>query len=497
VLAFAPFYWWPLILVSVGALFWAWSRAANAKEAALIGFVWGLGLFLAGVSWLYVALHVYGNMPAPMAVVSIFLFCCYLSLFPMLAGVVVVKLRGKTQVSQQSCVSLISLLLVMPASFVAFEMLRGWFMTGFPWLIIGYTQTPGGVPPLFAGVAPVLGVFGISWLLALLAGACVAAIALALALVRERTAYARRRCVAVTGASALVCAGAIALGVASWSTPAADAVDVSLVQGNVDQAQKWREETLAATMNDYLSLVQTSRGKLIVLPETAIPRWLHNIPDAYLQALRNRAIQNGGDVIVGVPMIDRDNRQFNSAISLGVSPTQTYSKSHLVAFGEFIPPLFSWAYQWLDVPLSGFTPGAETQAPMRLFGRSVAVNICYEDTFGREIARPLPEAELLVNISNMAWYGRSLAAEQHLQFSQMRSLETSRWMLRATNTGLTAAVNERGVVVRALPQFTSGVLEVSAIPRQGTTPYARWKDAPVLVLLVIALAVAVVTRGKN
>jgi apolipoprotein N-acyltransferase len=489
VLAFAPFYWWPLILVSVGALFWAWSRAANAREAALIGFVWGLGLFLAGVSWLYVALHVYGNMPAPMAAVSIFLFCCYLSLFPMLAGIVVVKLRGKTQVSQQSSVSLISLLLVMPASFVAFEMLRGWFMTGFPWLIIGYTQTPGGLPPLFAGVAPVLGVFGISWLLALLAGAGVAVCVPGMVAPRSRAMLA--------AVGLPLCAGAYAMSLVSWSTPSGDAVDVSLVQGNVDQAQKWREETLAATMNDYLSLVQTSRGKLIVLPETAIPRWLHNIPDAYLQALRNRAIQNGGDVIVGVPMIDRDNRRFNSAISLGVSPTQTYSKSHLVAFGEFIPPLFSWVYQWLDVPLSGFTPGAETQAPMRLFGRSVAVNICYEDTFGREIARPLPEAELLVNISNMAWYGRSLAAEQHLQFSQMRALETSRWMLRATNTGLTAAVNERGVVVKALPQFTGGVLEVSAIPRQGTTPYARWKDVPVLVLLLIALAVAVVTRGKN
>jgi apolipoprotein N-acyltransferase len=477
VFAFAPFYWWPLAVVSLAVLFALWQQAPTARRAAAIGFAWGLGLFLAGVSWLYVALHVYGNMPAPLAAMSIFLFCCYLALFPMLAGMLAHKLRSRHHGW--------TLLLVMPASFVAFEYLRGWFMTGFPWLIIGYVHTPGGViPPALHGYAPILGTFGLSWLTALTAAILVLALRLT----------GRLRVIA-GGAMVILWGAGLLLAHVEWSKPAGSPLTVSLLQGNVDQAQKWREETLNATMKDYLALANESRAKLIVMPETAIPRWLHEIPEDYLALLKRRAMQNGGDVILGAPTMQLSPRQFfNSAISMGTAPTQTYSKSHLVAFGEFIPPLFSWVYRWLEVPLAGFTPGAETQAPMRLSGHFVALNICYEDTFGSEISRPLPEAELLVNISNMAWYGRSLAAEQHLQFSQMRSLETSRWMLRATNTGLTAAVNERGAIVKALPQFTRGVLDVEAVPRQGATPYVRWKDWPVLIGLLIALAASVALR---
>lgn len=477
VFAFAPFYLWPLALISLGVLFALWQNASSARAAGALGFAWGLGLFLAGVSWLYVALHVYGNMPAPLAALSIFLFCCYLALFPMLAGMLAHKLRARRRSW--------NLLLVMPACFVAFEFLRGWFMTGFPWLIVGYVHTPGGpLGAVLQGYAPIVGVFGLSWLTAITAAV--------LLLVWHVTM--RARAIACSAVVIVWLAGAFLLQL-DWSKPFGPPLTVSLLQGNVDQAQKWREETLDATMKDYLSLANESRAKLIVMPETAIPRWLHEIPEGYLALLKKRAVENGGDVILGAPMLELKTKQyFNSAISMGTAPSQTYSKSHLVAFGEFIPPLFSWAYRWLDIPLAGFTPGAETQAPMRLSGHSVALNICYEDTFGSEIARPLPEAELLVNISNMAWYGRSLAAAQHLQFSQMRSLETSRWMLRATNTGLTAAVNERGEIVKALPQFTRGVLDVEAIPRQGVTPYVRWKDGPVLIGLLIAFVVCVALR---
>ena len=243
-------------------------------------------------------------------------------------------------------------------------------------------------------------------------------------------------------------------------------------------------------------------AKLIVLPETALPVFLDEIPTDYLAALKRRAEKNGGDLIMGVPIAQRGNltdtayTYANAAISMGVSPSQRYDKVHLVAFGEFMPPLFSWAYNWLKIPLAGFTPGPQIQAPMRVSGHFVAVNICYEDAFGYEIARPLPEAELLVNIANMAWYGHSLAADQHAQFSQMRAMETSRWMLRSTNTGLTAAINERGEMVKSLPQFTRGVLQVEAIPRQGITPYVRWREGPVLIGLAVALLASFFIRRR-
>lgn len=485
VFAFAPFHAWPIAPLSMAILFALWHHANSAKHAAAIGLVWGLGLFLAGASWLYVAIHVYGEMPAPLAAFAIFLFCCYLAIFPMLAGLAVHKLCRSHQ-------PVLALLLIMPACFVANEYVRGWFFSGFPWLISGYSQTPGGwiLAPL-AGFAPMVGVFGISWLLALTAGA------LLLLLPPLSGMAVSKRGVSILSVAILWVWGAgAALLQISWGAPSGAPLSVALVQGNIGQDLKWRDDQREITRAKYFNLVKDIDAKLIVLPETAEVTLLQDIPTDYLTALQSRAKKNGGDLIMGVPIAERDGqsgnllRYTNSAISLGVSAPQRYDKHHLVAFGEFIPPLFSWVYQWLNIPLGTFTPGAETQAPMRVSGHFIPVNICYEDAFGSEIARALPAAELLINIGNMAWYGRSLAADQQVQFSQMRAMETSRWMLRSTNTGLTAAINERGEIVKSLPQFTAGVLAIEATPRQGVTPYMRWRDAPVLMGLAMALLAA-------
>lgn len=498
VFAFAPFYAWPFALFSLAALFALWYKAVSAKQAALVGFVWGMGLFLTGASWLYVALHVYGNMPAPLAALSIFLFCCYLSLYPALACLVAYKLHRRRGSSQNQ--PMVALLLIMPACFVAAEHLRGWVVTGFPWLVEGYSQTPGGLvlAPL-SGYAPIFGAFGISWLLAITAGAGVLLIKPLLG-----AAISRSRMLILATSIVLIWAVGIALSQIDWSAPSGAPLKVALVQGNIDQQLKWREDQRAATLDNYFELVKETdtAAKLIVLPETALPVFLDEIPKDYLAALKLRAEKNDGDLIMGVPIAQRVNltdtayTYANAAISMGVSPPQRYDKVHLVAFGEFIPPLFSWAYHWLQIPLAGFTPGPQTQAPMRVSGHFVAVNICYEDAFGYEISRPLPTAELLVNIANMAWYGHSLAADQHAQFSQMRAMETSRWMLRSTNTGLTAAINERGEIVKFLPQFTRGVLNIEAIPRQGITPYVRWREAPVLIGLAVVLLASFFIRRR-
>ncbi|HEX9390582.1 MAG TPA: apolipoprotein N-acyltransferase [Usitatibacteraceae bacterium] len=492
VAGFAPFHLWPLLIVSLAGLFALWFRAGTKRQAAWHGFLWGLGFFLCGVSWLYVSLHVYGNMPAPMAAFAILIFCAYLSLFPLLAGMLVRRLHA-----QLHDFPLVIALAAIPALFVLTEYLRGWFMSGFPWLIVGYSQTPGGLfgAPLAAplsGYAPVFGVFGVSWMLAFTAGAllvCIPRLS-GLEIVRPRR-------IAVVAVTAVLWAGGFGMQWIGWSAPAGAPLAVALLQGNIEQEMKWREDQRAATLADYLAMVKTSKARLIVLPETALPTFIDEVPGEYLDALKQQAVQNGGDLIVGVPIAQRalpnepqsssQYTYYNSAISLGVSPGQRYDKQHLVAFGEFMPPTFSWVYQWLKIPLAGFTPGAREQAAMRVSGHRVAVNICYEDTFGDEIRRPLPEAELLVNVSNMAWYGRSLAADQHAQFSQMRALETSRWMLRATNTGVTAAINEHGEIVKELPQFTRGTLEIEAQPRNGLTPFVRWGDWPVLLGIALVL----------
>ena len=491
VLSFAPFYFWPLALVSMGVLFALWHHSPSIWRAFSLGFTWGLGLFTAGVSWIYVSLHVYGSMPALLAGLATLLFCGYIALYPALAGALYRTLASRLERSAPA-----ALLVLMPACFVAFEYLRGWVVSGFPWLTMGYSQTPGGLiaAPL-AGYAAIIGMFGISWLLALSAAAGLMVLRGAPGILWSKSARIATALIllAVWGGGAL-------LREHSWSEPSGKPLRVALLQGNVDQNLKWRDDQRAPTLANYHQLVTATEARLIVMPETALPDFLDRIPQQYIESLREHALRNGADLLLGAPVATRSaagNAKYdlaNSAISIGVSPTQRYDKRHLVAFGEFVPPLFSWVYRWLQIPLSDFSPPADDPRPMQIAGHKVAINICYEDAFGAEIAAQLPDAELLVNISNMAWFGRSLAPAQHAQMSQMRALETARWMVRATNTGATVAINEKGTIVQALPTFTRGVLEVAAQPLTGATPYTRWRDIPALAILALSLLATIVLR---
>ena len=356
-------------------------------------------------------------------------------------------------------------LLLIPALWVLSEWLRGWAFTGFPWLTLGYTQAAS---PL-AGFAPLAGVFGLSWLVWLCAG-------LLLALRREGA-----RAAALIGLALLFGAG-YGLRQIEWTRPHGAPVSVSLLQGNIAQNLKWDAARFTATLGLYRRMTQESAARLTILPETAIPRFLDQLDPGFLPALAQTARVRGADLIVGLPVRDASGRYYNSMLSLGSSPVQRYDKIHLFPFGDFIPPGFGWVVSILNIPLSNFSPGSTEQAPLALAGQRIAVNICYEDAFGEEIIRSLPEATLLVNASNFAWFGDSLAQHQHLQIAQLRALETGRTMLRATNTGMTAIIDHRGRIVAALPPFTQGSLNGYAQGRSGATPYVRWGNAPLVLL---------------
>jgi apolipoprotein N-acyltransferase len=460
---FAPTGLYPLPIVSAAGLLWLWQHAAEPRRAAALGFVFGLGLFLAGVSWVYISLHRYGAMPAPLAGLATLLFCAVLALYPALAGYLQARLPGPVAVRQ---------ILLIPALWVFTEWLRDWVFTGFPWLSLGYSQAAS---PL-GGYAPITGVFGLSWLVWLCA-------ALLLALLRGKG-----RSLALA-ALALILGLGYALKQVEWTRPQGAPIMVSLLQGNVAQDLKWDPGRYAATVQMYRRMMERSKAQLTVLPETAIPRFLDALNPALLRELAASARSHGGDLIIGVPLRDASGRYYNSAISLGTSPSQRYEKVHLVPFGEFIPYGFHWVVSVLKIPLADFSRGSSTQAPLRVAGQKVAVDICYEDAFGEEIIRALPEATLLVNISNLAWFGDSLAPHQHLQIEQMRALETGRTMLSAANTGLTAIVDFRGRVVAVLPAFTRSALTGTAQGRSGATPYVRWGNAPVLLLALLACGV--------
>jgi len=476
VAGFAPVGWSVLEPLALGFLFYLWLRTDSPRRAALFGFAFGLGHFLVGVSWIYVSLHDFGAMPAPLAALATALYCAYLALFPALVGSLQARLGAGPAVR---------LLLLIPALWTLAEWLRGWLLTGFPWLVAGYSQ----IDTPLAGFAPLAGVYGVSFALVLLAGL----------IVLLATGGGRARIGAAAGVVVLLAAGA-ALRSVEWTAPAGDPIKVALIQGNIAQSLKFEPGRYAQTLDTYRRLVLGTDAQLIVLPETAIPRFLNTVDARYLEELARHARSNRGDILLGVPLVERGGGFTNSVVTLGSSPPQRYSKSHLVPLGEFVPPEFGWIVSVLRIPLSDFQRGTDRPEPLVVGGARVAVNICYEDAFGEEIIRQLPQATLLANVSNVAWFGDSLAPEQHLQISRMRAVETGRTMLRATNTGVTAIIDRRGAVVARLPTFTEGVLNGSVQQYTGATPYTRYGNVPVLILaalLVLGILIFGLKRARR
>ena len=465
VLCFAPFglFWLaPLVWAGFFALL---HRAHGRRQGLLTGLAFGLGFFLCGVSWVYVSLSVFGGMPWWLAGPAAFLFCTVMALFPMAAGWAFKAWQPGTFWRQA----------LFFAALLAFgDWVRGWLFTGFPWLAIGYSQAP---PSPLAGFAPLVGVFGLSLLVAL-AGAL---------LLRWRI-----------GIPFLVASLTVGFGLrqVDWTQADGEPVSVALIQGNVPQEMKFRPEAFIRTLDLYRELIAANPAQLTLLPETAFPVFIQQMPADYLEELKALAARRQGDLIVGTLTGGQDG-YFNSAVSLGASPLQVYSKSHLVPYGEFIPPGFAWFMAYANIPMSSFSRGPEAQAPLAVAGRTVAANICYEDVFGEEIIRALPAAGILANLSNTAWFGRSLAQPQHLQIARLRAAETGRPMLRATNTGMTAIIDARGEINGALPPFETGVLRGEVRAHTGLTPYARYGNLGALLLMLLAAAVALSGRRRS
>ena len=480
VAGFAPLYLYPLPVFTVAALFLLWRSAASPRRAAAIGWWFGLGFFLFGVSWVYVSLHTFGAMPAPIAAFFTLLFCAFLALSPAVAAYCFAALRVPMWTK---------LALVGPAAWTVMEWVRGWIFTGFPWLAPGYSQVPDSA---LSGYAPVAGIFSVTFAALMSAGLVAIALGAVLDARRAKSRLDGRRLAAPAAVLIALWSAGYGLKQIVWTTPRGEPVEVTLLQGNIPQEIKWTADGLRTTLNRYRDLALASKAKLIVFPETAIPLFLRDIPSDYLADIADHARHNGGDALIGVPEQLPSGDYYNSVISIGTSPIQAYRKSHLVPFGEFIPlrPVLGWIVGVLAIPLQDFSRGAIDQKPLRVGGQRVALNICYEDVFGEEIIRQLPDATLLVNVSNVAWFGRSIAPYQHLQISQARALETGRYMLRATNTGMTGIVDTRGQVVRVAREFTTAAVTARVQGHTGSTPYVRVGNYAVLALCALMLAAA-------
>ncbi len=472
VFAFAPFGLHVIPVVTV-ALLLVLVAAAPPRRAAALGFCFGAAWFAGGMYWLYISIHDFGKTPAILAVLLMLVLIAIMAAYYALFAWLTARFSPRQPVARH--------LLWAPALWALLEWIRGWFMSGFPWFALGYAHTDTWL----AGYAPLAGVFGVSLVVVMLAGA--------LALLLDASRATRALALAV---AAGVLLGGWMLRNTEWTRAQGVAVDVALMQGNFGQDQKWLPENRLPTMERYWSLTRANDdADLFIWPEAAIPALYYQLDRGFYQQLEDELLDGEQRLLTGTLVHDYEHDvYFNSSVVLGGPERRFYHKRHLVPFGEYFP-VPDFVRHWLrlmNLPYSDFETGTDGSALRISADLSVAVMICYEAVFGEEVITALPDAGLLVNISNDGWFGRSIGPLQHFQIARMRAIETGRWLARATNTGVTAIVDERGDVVAQLPQFETGVLRANVEPRTGATPYVRWGNVFIAMLSFALLAIAAV-----
>lgn len=465
-LAFAPFGLFPVAFASLAALFLAWRTCRTPGRAFLRGWLFGVGAFGVGLSWIDES-FAFANVAGALAfVLAVGLVAC-LALYPAVLGWIVVRLAPAGDAPR--------LLAVYPAAWTLWEWLRGWAFTGFPWLQVGYSQIDS---PAW-GWLPVAGAHGAGAVVAFAAGG------FAWTLVRRD-----RRAFAVLGAAMALWGAGGVLARVDWVQPAGAPIEVAIVQGNIAQDLKWRPEMRALTLERYATLTRERfDADLVVWPESAIPGF-YDTQKEFTHDLLEEAVERGSAVVTGIPIRDRPGgRYMNAVVMLGPEPG-FYFKRRLVPFGEYLP--FSFVLrpvvEALRIRMAYFTPGPREQEPIRLGSHALGVSICYEIAFASAVRLDLPEAALLVTVSNDAWFGDSIGPHQHLEIARVRAAEAGRWLVRATNTGLSAVVSSRGEVRGRLPQFEVAADTFDVVPMRGETPYVRFGDVPILVVLAAWLA---------
>jgi apolipoprotein N-acyltransferase len=464
-LAFAPFDLWFVAPLAIAGLFWLW-QSRLPREAFALGYAFGLGQFSVGVSWIFVSMHHFGEAIIPVAGLITLVFAAVMAIYPALAGALNARLSTPKTATR--------LLLASPLAWLMLELLRGEIFGGFPWLNLGASQ----INSALAGYGPVFGEYGMS--LAVVLSAAV----LVLLITRHR----KRSTLAALLALVALWAGGAALHSIDWVEPAGAPISVAIVQGNIEQSRKFDPLQFQATLDLYRKLTNTQAdAQLVVWPETAVPDTVSQAAP-FLIEMQDAVRVRGQQIVTGVFDQDQAGNYYNALLTLPVEGGRYY-KRHLVPFGEYLPLRFLIEpfRGLIQVPMSDLTSGSNDQPLLQLAGYPVGASICYEATLARKINTALPAAAFLINASNDAWFGDSLAPHQHLQIAGMRCLETGRWMVRATNTGISALINPHGRVVARTPQFEQAVLRGDIVPMQGATPFVRWGEWPMWLLSVLGI----------
>lgn len=464
--SFAPFDVYPLAPLLLIPLLFGFIQS-TPRQAFQLGFAFGSGLFLTGTYWLYVSVHVFGQAPLILAILLMLGLVAIMALYYGAAGWLIARLAKR---------SLWQLVVIAPAIWVLLEWLRGWFLTGFPWMTIGYSQ----IDSALGGFAPLLGIYGVSLMVMISACGLLAGV---------RASGIQRLPFAIVAAAPWI-VGFLVGGI-SWTEISGPAVRTTIVQGGVSQDRKWLPEQFRSTLDLYRgSILESSESDLIVWPEVAIPSVLDQVEE-YVSQLERDIAERGQTLVFGI--LERDfveEKVFNSVVSIGAEGRQVYRKRHLVPFGEYFP-VPDFVREWMrlmNLPYSDIASGEDVQPLLRMpDGNALSVAICYEDAYAAEQLYALPEASILVNVSNDAWFGDSIAPHQHLQIARMRALETGRNVVRATNNGISAFIGPDGALLARGKQFEYVALTHDVQPRAGLTPFARSGNWPVISLTFLIL----------
>lgn len=464
-LSLAPFDIWPAGILSCALLAWLLSTC-QPGQAALRGWLYGIGLFGSGASWVYVSIHIYGYASIPLATLLTTLFCLGLALFNALFGWTYARyirpLPG-------------GMLLGFPLLWVIFEWARGWILTGFPWLYLGYAH----VDTWLAGWAPVGGVFFLSFICAISGGILF-------------LAWRSRQPMSIATYAVIVAtlwAGGAVLRPMEWVVPASEEpLSVAILQPNVPQEQKWDRRYYRGILDHLERETDALLGHdIVVWPEAAIPDFYQEARH-FIDPIAERAALVDTTLITGIPYRGEGGAYYNSILALGNGDGE-YFKHHLVPFGEYVPleSVLRGLIAFFDMPTSHFMGGPEKQEALRVGAFRVAPSICYEVVYPEQVAWGARRSDLLITISNDAWFGDSIGPLQHLQMARMRALENGRYMIRGTNNGISAIIDQRGRIQGATEQFVASTLTGEVEPMLGKTPFGSFGPRPIIIGCLLGL----------